>query len=388
MHKSVYLCGHTGSTNRGCEAIVRSTVKILRQSGVQKCRLYSYNVASDEKSGLTEVVPVNRYKYWPKLLRGVCRYILKNPVMAHNAAYRKILRKGKPDCMVCVGGDTYCSNLPYGNYAINNTAKQYQIPTVLWGCSVDERVKENAVMKRDVQKYDHLVARETLTYEILRECKTENQKLWLACDPAFHLDTQVTTLPAVFARGDVVGINLSPFFVDAIENEDEKIYRGVKLLIEYILEETDMNICFIPHVYDFPKGNEDIAVLSFLQKNYADEPRIDFLKEDLSCTQIKYVISQCRFFVGARTHSIIAAYSSAVPALALSYSIKSLGIAKDLFGTHEGYVLSKADMQREDALKETFVRNILQNEAQIRRTYSEILPQYTQSILAVAKSIF
>ena len=44
-------------------------------------------------------------------------------------------------------------------------------------------------------------------------------------------------------------------------------------------------------------------------------------------------------FIGARTHATIAAYSSCVPTLVVGYSIKARGIAKDLFGTDEGYVL-------------------------------------------------
>ena len=52
------------------------------------------------------------------------------------------------------------------------------------------------------------------------------------------------------------------------------------------------------------------------------------------------MISQCRFFIGSRTHSVIAAYSSGVPTLALGYSIKSKGIAQDIFGEYETYAVS------------------------------------------------
>ena len=55
--------------------------------------------------------------------------------------------------------------------------------------------------------------------------------------------------------------------------------------------------------------------------------------------QLKYIISQCRLFIGARTHATIAAYSTFVPTLVIGYSVKSRGIAADLFGTEENYVL-------------------------------------------------
>ena len=131
-----------------------------------------------------------------------------------------------------------------------------------------------------------------------------------------------------------------------------------------------------------------MAVLDLFHKQYSDNPRVGFLMGDFSCTQIKYAISKCRFFIGARTHSMIAAYSTGVPALALSYSIKSLGIAKDIFGTYEGYVLLKDDMEKCDCLTETFVNYILNRENEIRERYSSVMTSYKESIFTIAKTIF
>ena len=46
--------------------------------------------------------------------------------------------------------------------------------------------------------------------------------------------------------------------------------------------------------------------------------------------QIRFAISHCRFFIGARTHSVISAYSTGVPSIAIGYSIKARGLVKDL----------------------------------------------------------
>ena len=54
--------------------------------------------------------------------------------------------------------------------------------------------------------------------------------------------------------------------------------------------------------------------------------------------------------MGARTHSTIAAYSSGVPTLVIGYSVKSRGIATDLFGTTEGYVLPVQEIRDTDSL--------------------------------------
>lgn len=386
--KRIILCGHTGSDNRGCEAIVRSTIGILNEVGLGDNSLYSYAVEQDKKRNLDKIVTIKPYKYPHKIFRGIYRYILKNPVKSHIIAYEKIVNRESPDWMFCIGGDTYCFARPYSTYAINRVSQRHNIPTVLWGCSIDESIFKNDVLKRDIQKYKHIVTREPLTYEILKQCVKPEQTLWQACDPAFRLESKECELPAVFKTGDVVGINLSPYFIKNNTKEDEQVFQNVKNLIQYLLEKTDLNICFIPHVFSFEKENQDFAVIKRFYEQYEKEERVGFLNQDLSCTEIKYVISRCRFFIGARTHTMIAAYSTGVPALALSYSIKSLGIAKDIFGTNEGYVLAKAELQKRDCLTDTFLNEIVKREEEIRLIYQKVMPEYKQSILDVARKIF
>ena len=81
-------------------------------------------------------------------------------------------------------------------------------------------------------------------------------------------------------------------------------------------------------------GNNDLEVLAQLYDEFKDNDRI-MLIGDHNCMELKGYIARCRFFVGARTHATIAAYSSCVPTLVLGYSVKSRGIARDLFGNEE-----------------------------------------------------
>ena len=99
-----------------------------------------------------------------------------------------------------------------------------------------------------------------------------------------------------------------------------------------ILDTCDCAVALIPHVVS------DLEVLRPLYDRFRSTGRV-ILIPDQDCRRLKYIISQCRLFLGARTHATIAAYSSLVPTLAVGYSVKSHGIARDLFGTDEGYVL-------------------------------------------------
>ena len=98
--------------------------------------------------------------------------------------------------------------------------------------------------------------------------------------------------------------------------------------------------------------------------------------------QLKGYISRCRFFVGARTHATIAAYSSNVPTLVLGYSIKSLGIATDLFGTDENYVIPVQKLQEKEDLAGA-LQWIIKNENEIKKQLEEVIPMSIEK----AKSI-
>ena len=89
--------------------------------------------------------------------------------------------------------------------------------------------------------------------------------------------------------------------------------------------------------------------------------------------QLRYIISKCKYFIGARTHSIISAYSTCTPAIALGYSIKSKGIAKDLCLPKELIVDSKN--YTKDELLNSF-KYLLISEKDIRKHLQGIMPEY------------
>ena len=96
---------------------------------------------------------------------------------------------------------------------------------------------------------------------------------------------------------------------------------------------------------------------------------------DHNCMELKGYIARCRMFIGARTHATIAAYSTEVPTLVLGYSVKSRGIAKDIFGEEEKYVIPVQDISNVNTLADSFLW-LLDNENKIRRYLHTVIPQY------------
>ena len=106
------------------------------------------------------------------------------------------------------------------------------------------------------------------------------------------------------------------------------------------------------------------------------------LIEDHNCEHLKGFIARCRFFVGARTHATIAAYSSLIPTLVLGYSVKSKGIAIDLFGTDEYYVLPVQKLSNANAMTEAF-EWIMAHEYEIKDHLNKVIPKYIQKAASI-----
>ena len=169
----------------------------------------------------------------------------------------------------------------------------------------------------------------------------------------------------------MVGINLSPMIMEK-ESLTGMAMENYQKLIEYILEKTDMGVALIPHVvWDF---SDDRIPLRELYRKYQRTGRVVMI-EDHNCMELKGIISRCRFFIGARTHATIAAYSTGVPTLVVGYSVKARGIARDLFGTEEGYVLPVQQLKESDELTRAFIK-LYEKRESIQTHLKTILPAY------------
>jgi polysaccharide pyruvyl transferase WcaK-like protein len=232
----------------------------------------------------------------------------------------------------------------------------------------------------DMKQYTYISARESMTYEMLRKAGLTN--IGLAPDAAFTLETERLPLPDGFVEGNTIGINLSPLVVRK-ETADGVVMENFVRLVQYILENTDCSVALIPHVVW--QGSDDRTVLKELYQKIGRPDRV-VLIGDHNCMQLKGFIARCRFFVGARTHATIAAYSSGVPTLGLGYSVKSRGIAKDLFGTDEHYVIPVQTLDHPEAMTTAFCR-LWAQEQEIRTRLHEIMTDYIAQAWSVRDAV-
>ena len=68
-----------------------------------------------------------------------------------------------------------------------------------------------------------------------------------------------------------------------------------------------------------------------------------------------------------------------VPTVVMGYSVKSRGIANDIFGTVDHYVLPIGQMAGEDELTESF-KWLIANEERVQRLYDSRLADYLSGL--------
>ncbi len=380
--KKIILYSHGGSGNHGCEAIVRGTIKALNGKVDE---LYSYRSQEDYKYGLNKLVNIynhtqNYSKFSLKRIYASLRiHLFHDEEYAEKITYAPLfdnVKKG--DVALSIGGDNYCYNSFGEHMFLNEQLNKKGVKTVLWECSVEPSLIDD-VMASDLAKYTLIVARESISYEALLKV---NKNVKLCPDPAFIMPIKEIELPKEFNEDNVVGINVSPVVINCA-SESNIVLENFENMINYILENTNYKVALIPHVtWDFTNDNEP---LKLLQRKIQNNDRV-FLVKEQSAMEMKYIISRCKLFIGARTHATIAAYSSCVPTIVLGYSVKAKGIAKDLFGTDEKYVISTQNLENGTEMIEAF-KWLDENKEKIRAHLNQYIPNYVSPLKNICKEI-
>lgn len=356
------LYGHGGAYNHGAEAILKTTMfGLLQRDGQSEIMLSSHFPEQDKEFGIRPTCFLERDMYYVNKEKQeekqglVCgRY--------NREIYRSTIEVLNHNTVaLSVGGDNYCYPAWHRWKCIHEEILKQDGRDILWSCSINPE-NIDSEMRETLATYHLITARESLTYQALLDKKFDN--VVLCADVAFLLKATKVELPWNFLKGQTVAINISPLVMRR-EKKKDVTKNAVLSLMEYILEKTKLQIALIPHV-TMPMDN-DYTVLAELFEKYKEtkyRERICLINGKLSATEYKYVISQCRFGVFARTHASIAAYSNGIPSVVIGYSVKAQGIAKDM-GVGE-YVLDIKELDEPEKLKYKFER-LMAEEKEVRK---------------------
>ena len=375
--KKILLYGHADSENRGCQAIVESVSTLIKnrmQNNAYIGLTSSLKYKDENKFDNVDEVLIHDYFQIHTLRWAVSKiymYILKNQKKSLEIMHQRLINNARSyDIALSVGGDNYCYDKPRWLFTLNDMLYKSGIKLVMFGCSV-EADKIDDEMKADLAKNSLIVARETMSYDTLKNLRLPS-KIILAPDTAFSLERIENEYTKSFSSDKkTIGINISAL-LENYEKDSGIVFKNYYNLINHILNNSDSNIILIPHV--FCSASDDRVITQKIADLFNNNERIKIV-EKRDCRELKQIISQCDMFIGGRTHSTIAAYSSCVPTLVLGYSVKSKGIAKDLFGSYDHYVLPTEDMITDDYLLNGFIW-LEKNEEKIREHLNKIMPEY------------
>ncbi len=179
----------------------------------------------------------------------------------------------------------------------------------------------NAVISRDRQSYAY-----TTNY-------LEKERTAETIDLAFYLPYENT---AIKNNKTNIGINVSGLLWHHGYNESNRFnlkadYRLLtRSILEYFISLPKTEIHLVPHVVSNNKHFEDDCMISeILQQKY---PQLKIAPYFQNPIEAKSYISGLDFFIGARMHSCIAAYSSGIPVFPIAYSRKFNGLFSDTLG--------------------------------------------------------
>ena len=361
--KKLLLVGNGSYQNRGCEAILQGTLRILQKEFGASLEVVA-GVFEDEdaiegESPATKNPPTHSFGLQFGGPRGSLLWwqmqVNKRFGTVFTAQHLPILRHiDGTSAALELGGDNY--SLDYGRptafLSMDRFLQRKEVPVVIWGASVgpfDADPEFARIILNHLKGIEGIFVRETASRAYLREHGIE-QNVYLVADPAFAM---AAVKPAEHKIGfpippGAVGVNLSPvvgrYFCErscresrTAQYDRSKWASFCAAAVQMIADTADRAVVLVPHVGASAAHNDDFSFLEAVQRLCADTvgPPVLCLRRGLNAAETKWAIAQCDLFVGSRTHSTIASISSCVPTLSIGYSLKAKGINQDVFGSGE-----------------------------------------------------
>ena len=433
------LIGHEGSHNRGCEALVRTTVSILREEFPE-----SYvTVASMYPEHDVPLLDIERLQVIP----GVCRipdlYQTGIPIEAQpvSPTYRPLLfrlakaalpyglvtaiRKRRSqvvapgpsrprpttedgfrqvrhlkqtmlaaDAVISIGGDLFIEDYGPPIYFLESVeyAQFLGRKTIVWGASiwllkthwVEDRVKAM------LQRCDLVTVRDEPSLKYISKLGVTTRVV-LVADGAFLMPPKLSDRARVSWPSrpkSVVGFNGSTLVSYYLpRSRSQRVVAAIVRFLQDIIDSQGSGVVLVPHDAH-PGATERDFLFEIMQA--IDRPDWVYMPPiGLDARETKALIGQCDLFIGMRFHPTIASLSQSIPTLGLSHSPKFAGLHQEVYG-HTDYLIPYEDVSL-DALTAEF-ETLQAEQDNIRKKLASRVPelqaaarrsgQYVRALLA------
>lgn len=208
--------------------------------------------------------------------------------------------------------------------------KPYCILPQTIGPFKDEKVRQQAHIS--IANASVCMTRDKQSFNYVKENVPEQKKVKEYIDVAFFMPYDVIKQDKKYTH---IGVNISTLIWNGGYTKDNQFglkcdyQKTIRAIIEYFLKQPDTKVHLVPHVVGAERHIEnDYAVSYDLWREYANQNLV-IAPFALSPVDIKSYIAGLDFFVGARMHATIGAFSSYVPVVPMAYSRKFNGLFLD-----------------------------------------------------------
>jgi len=411
------LVGHDGCHNRGCEALVRTTVSILREEFPNA--QFTVAVMYPEHEGpLTDIPGLKIIPGYntvahllvsnssgdtlrSRLLRKVKNWLPYGLVTGKSLFTRKAKMVLRPqlrpenergflhvshlknimlnsDAVISIGGDIF--NEDYGAnifYAMEPVeyAQFLGRKTIIFGASIWE-VKTRWLedrMREMFKRTDLITVRDKETQSYLRSIGINKNVVHVA-DGAFLMpakSSERTLLPWPTCENKIIGFNGSDQIKDYLpQSKCQQVSTDFIKFFQSLVDQHGCKVVFIPH--DCLPGAHERDFLFALEQMIQRPGDVFLLPVGLDAPETKDVIRQCHAFIAMRFHSSVAALSQCIPTLGMSHSKKFPSLHRFVYG-HTEYLINYEDISFNLLLEK--LKKLLDNREEIQRKLKERIPK-------------
>lgn len=397
--RNFLFIGNASYLNRGCEAILRGTVKIMR-SVFENCQFVNANFdVTDPPFIPMESDPDIVHRPLPTIRRLSAKWIAVQAADRLYPSLERYIRFGslhdeilQSQAALSIGGDNYTLDygVPWKFINLDRYVLKRCRPLIIWGASVGPFGKKPAFakvildhLKREVTA---IFVREERSFNYLKKHGIRNN-VYLMSDPAFLMEAEsVSSNETGYEIPDnAVGFNLSPLMSYYVgDNSLLKLTDMAINFVEAFISKFHRPVVLIPHVtsphsddYTLLKQIHDRLTLNFRENVY-------LLPNNLNAAKTKWIISNLSCLIASRTHATIAGFSTCVPTVSLAYSVKALGINEELFG-HTDYVVIPEDFSVESIMSKT--EQVISRSEEIREILHNKIMNIRASALAAGTKL-
>lgn len=392
--------------NRGCVALSYTSIylidKVLSEADIQY-NLYISDSGQDQTGNYVINIAEKNISYTAIKhiigigIKGKARTFAKRLINYQNISdtikvYKSsdyILDIGQGDSFADIYGEERFNGINLIHREAMKLHKPYCLLPQTIGPFKDEAIKAEAV--KAISDADIVMARDKQSYDYTKQIAPQQKNLKEYIDVAFFLPYTRQQFNKDFVH---VGLNISALLWHGGYTQDNQFglkddyQETVRGIITYFLSLPNVKLHLIPHVVGSERHIENDYAVSFDLQNEFYNPNLVLSPLFLSPVDAKDYISGMDFFMGARMHSTIAAFSSGVPVLPMAYSRKFNGLFIDTLSYNHLADLKK-DTSNEvlDKIKDAFVNRSLLKE-EIETQNNTVVAERKQTLVDDLKKFF